>query len=96
LIYATPSPSCRHTHAYTHPYTHRWWKNVPFAFMGEKGPVLNRQWKPFLLRTLPNKMSRVIIVSAGLGLQTNFYTRTFVVLECFVCPVMCVANARCV
>uniref|UniRef100_A0A7S3QKM4 Rhodanese domain-containing protein n=1 Tax=Dunaliella tertiolecta TaxID=3047 RepID=A0A7S3QKM4_DUNTE len=39
----------------------RWWKNVPFAFMGEKGPVLNRQFKPFLLRALPNKMSRVIL-----------------------------------
>lgn len=40
----------------------RWWKNVPFAFMGEKGPVLNRQWKPYLMKALPNKMSRVILV----------------------------------
>lgn len=41
---------------------------MPFAFMGEKGPVLNRQFRPFFLKTLPNKMSRVILVRSPASL----------------------------
>ncbi len=41
----------------------RYMKNIPVAFMTEKGPKLNGKFGAYFAQEFPNKMSRVILVS---------------------------------
>jgi hypothetical protein len=67
-LVTTPNLTCAAAHIHSQEHAEgakRWMKNVPFAYETPEGPRMNNKFVPYFLHSFPNKMSRVLIVSAS-------------------------------